>query len=290
MDRAVRAHYTAQSRFSDPGRHAPLLDTLPNDQAGLHAALNGLLVHVWKVQHDDPARLERSGHDVATRHVSRLLDHMLALDPRPLDVERPIERRAIVDCRHFALLLTTILRRRGVPARARCGFASYLEETHYEDHWVCEYWDDPRSQWVMEDPDLQRHDVSPDEFITGSRAWQRCRMGDAVCERFGYGPDPDDRGQWVARVNVVRDFAALSGFESVTGDVWGWAMADEASLSEADLATLDRAAALASTDEDLAGRRTFYAATEGLGVPAEIQHVDHLAGFAWSTVAWQDDA
>lgn len=288
MDPTIRTYYTAQSRFSDPGRHAPLLHALPNDLAGLHAALAGLLVHVWKVQRDDPVRLERSGHDVATRHVSRLLDHVLALDPQPLDIARPVGRRAIVDCRHFALLLTTLLRTRGVPARARCGFATYLEETHYEDHWVCEYWDDRRSRWVMEDPDLQRHDVPPDEFVTGSRAWQRCRMGDAACDRFGFGPDAC--GQWVARVNLVRDFAALNGFEGVTGDVWGWALADEAALGEAGLADLDRAAALASTDDDLAGRQALYAATEGLGAPAVIQHVDHLADFSWRTVTWQEEA
>lgn len=288
MDPYVRTHYTAQSRFSDPGRHAPLLDALPDDLAGLHAALNGLFVHVWKIQRDDPGRLERSGHDVATRHVSRLLDHLLALDPSPLDVERPVERRVVVDCRHFALLLTTVLRSRGVSARARCGFATYLEETHHQDHWVCEYWDDRRSRWVMEDPDLQRHDVPPDEFVTGSRAWQRCRMGDAACDRFGFGPE--DRGQWVARVNLVRDFAALNGFESVSGDAWGWAMADEDALSEAELAGLDRAAALASTDEDLAGRQALYRATHGLEAPADIHHVAHLSGFVWSTVSWQDEA
>lgn len=284
----ARAFYAAHSRFSDPGRHARLFDTLPVDLSGLHATLNGLLVHVWKVQRDDPERLQRSPHDVATRHVASLLDHVLALDPGSFDIARPVERRAVVDCRHFVLLLTTVLRERGVPARARCGFATYLEETHYEDHWVCEYWDDRQQRWVMEDPDLQRHDVPLGEFITGSRAWQLCRDGDGMCDRFGFGPDA--LGQWVARTNLVRDFAALNGFESVTGDVWGLAFAEEPALSDEDMAVLDRAAALAATEEELSQRQAFYAATDGLRVPAVIQHVDHLAGFAWRAVTWQEEA
>jgi hypothetical protein len=288
MDPAVRAYYTAHSRFGDPGPHARLLDALPTDPGELHAALNGLLVHLWKVRRDDPERLDRAGHDVWTRHVSRLLDRVLALDPRPLDLARPVERRAVVDCRHFALLLTAVLRERGVPTRARCGFATYLEETHHEDHWVCEFWDEGRRRWVMDDPDLQRHDVPPDEFVTGGRAWQRCRDGDAACERFGFGPD--DRGQWVARVNLVRDFAALNGFESVTGDAWGLAFVEEPAIGAGDLATLDRAAALAASDDGYDERRALYAASEGLRAPAVIHHFDYLTTFAWREVAWEEEA
>ncbi len=104
-------------------------------------------------------------------------------------------------------------------------FATCLEETHDEDRWVREYWDDRQSRWVMENPDSQRYIVSPNAFITGSRARQRCRMGDAVCDRCECGPDAC--GQWVAHVNPVGDF------ESVACDVWGWTLADEASLGEA---------------------------------------------------------
>lgn len=140
----------------------------------------------------------------------------------------------------------------------------------------------------MEDADLQLHDVPPIEFVTGSRAWQACRDGDSLCDRFGFGPAA--RGQWVTRVNLVRDFAALNGFESVTGDVWGLALAEDPTVGDGDMAILDRAAALAATDDNLAERQALYATTEGLRVPAGIQHVDHLAEFEWRAVTWQEEA
>lgn len=140
----------------------------------------------------------------------------------------------------------------------------------------------------MEDADLQLHDVPPIEFVTGSRARQACRDGDSLCDRFGFGPAT--RGQWVTRVNLVRDFAALNGFESVTGDVWGLALAEDPTVGDGDMAILDRAAALAATDDNLAERQALYATTEGLRVPAVIQHVDHLAEFEWRAVTWQEEA
>ena len=94
----------------------------------------------------------------------------------------------------------------------------------------------------------------------------------------------------MARTNLVRDFAALNGFESVTGDAWGLAFAEEAALDSEALVVLDRAAALAATDDELAARQAHYAATEGLRAPAVIQHLDYLGDFTWRTVRWEEEA
>jgi transglutaminase-like putative cysteine protease len=37
-------------------------------------------------------------------------------------------------------LFVALIRRKGVPARARCGFADYFEPGKHLDHWVGEYW------------------------------------------------------------------------------------------------------------------------------------------------------
>ena len=52
-------------------------------------------------------------------------------------------------CRDYALLMTSILRYRGIPARARAGFGKYFTKGRYEDHWVCEYWLTDEDRWVM---------------------------------------------------------------------------------------------------------------------------------------------
>jgi hypothetical protein len=283
MQPRALAYFASHDRLTDPGEHAALLEGLPPDLPALHEAIQGVLIHVWRIRRDHPQLIDRRPHDVYTRHIRRLLAAALYLDPRPFVVTRPEETRAIVDCRHFATLLCAALRHRGVPARPRCGFATYLEETHLQDHWVCEYWDAGAERWVMEDADVGRHDVPPDQFVSGARAWRHCR-DDPAAERFGF--DPEQCGLWVVRMNLVRDFAALNGFPSVSGDAWGLALVEEAAVSAADVALLDQAAELASDDETIDARREFYATRDALRVPPAIQHFDDIAGTGWRTIEW----
>ena len=93
---------------------------------------------MWKVRKYYPNLLQNRPHDVFTRSVKRLLESIHSLNSQPLNVARQEEKRAIVDGRNFAVLLSGVLRQRGVPSRARCGFATYLEDTHYQDHWICD--------------------------------------------------------------------------------------------------------------------------------------------------------
>lgn len=69
-----------------------------------------------------------------------MIDHVLTMDTRPLAAARPPEQRLVGVCRHFATLLGAMLRAKGLPARARCGFGSYFNPGYVDDHWVCEYW------------------------------------------------------------------------------------------------------------------------------------------------------
>jgi hypothetical protein len=120
------ARYRKHDRFSDPGKYAAFLDTLPKNRADLSAAINGFLIHIWRIQKFHPEQLKRRPHDVFTRRIESVLARVKELDSRPLDGPRPEAERAIVDCRTFALLLVSALRQRSIPARPRCGFATYL--------------------------------------------------------------------------------------------------------------------------------------------------------------------
>jgi hypothetical protein len=271
------------TEFTDSGPFGPAFDTLPADLPDLHATINGLLIHIWKVEMNHPAWLERRPHVVFVRRVAHLLARALA-DNQPLNVTRAEPDRLIGDCRTFSILLCAILRHRGILARMCSGFATYLEPSHHQDHWVCEYWRADEQRWVMEDADLQRHDVSPEAFITASRAWLMCRETPELAARFGYSEDMC--GLWAVRLNLVRDFAALNGFECVSGDYWGLGGQEEASLTHEDLALLDQVAALGMND-NVEERRRLYQATERLRAPEVIQHFDYVAGRP-ATVRWRD--
>ena len=277
MEHQVLEYYKQHTQFTNPGEYASYYAALPDELTPLYKAINGLLIHIWKIRKNRPHLLKGREDEVFIRQIHSLIERGLALDSQPLAVARSIDRRMIIDCRHFALLLCSILRHRGIPARTRCGFATYLEDTFYMDHWICEYWSEEAQRWIMEDPDLKKHDVPSEEFITGARAWQICQHDESRAHLFGFADD--FRGVGVARINLVQDFAALNGFESVSGDSWGLAHKEDSELTTDDIGLLNRAAKLSEADIHFDERRTFYEASDSLRTPPVIHNFDHVKSY-----------
>jgi len=154
------------------------------------------------------------------------------------------------------LLLASLLRHQGIPARARCGFGAYFMPDHFEDHWVTEYWNQEQSRWVLVDAQLDELqcdvmkipfdtlDVPRDQFIVGGKAWQMCRSGEQNPDKFGIF---DMHGLGFVRGNLVRDVASLNKMELLPWDCWG-VILDERLDNPDDLSMLDEVAALTAGD------------------------------------------
>jgi hypothetical protein len=253
--------YARHSRFSDPGRHTPLLDALPADPAGIAHAIQGLVIyeHVAQPFYGCPLSEARRGES-HIRPAEKLIDAILALDHRPLDQSRPPEKRLVGVCRHFTLLAVAIFRQHGAPARARVGFGGYFNPGKYEDHWVCEYWSAERGRWALLDVQFDeiftrnlaiRHDpldVPRDQFLTAGDAWRKCRRGELDPNTFGI-EFSKLRGLWFVAGNLIGDLAALNGSEVLPWDVWGAKPGSNVELSADRLAYFDELAALI-TDPD----------------------------------------
>ncbi len=125
------------------------------------------------------------------------------------------------------MLSCALLRYRGIPARARCGFATYFQSGQGLDHWVTEYWDKEKSKWVRVDSEIlgqqvlaRPEDLQPGEFLSGGEAWSAYREGRIDASSFGvYGTDNWGAGE--IRGNLVKDLAALNKVEMLPWDVWG---------------------------------------------------------------------
>ena len=85
-----------------------------------------------------------------------MLARITEFDSQPLTIARPLDRKFVGNCRDHSTLLCSILRQQGVPARARCGFGAYFMPNHYEDHWVCEYWNAAQQRWILVDAQLDQ--------------------------------------------------------------------------------------------------------------------------------------
>lgn len=250
-----------------PSRHAALFDTLPDDVAGIAASIPALLLH----QHIAPAYGETLTPariaQAQLRPVDDILACVLGYDSAPLAKPRPAGKRAVGVCRHFTLLLVTILRAKGFAARARCGFGAYFDKGKFVDHWLGEYWNGKR--WVMVDAqmdevqkklfavDFDPLDVPRGRFVIAGDAWAMCRAGKADPARFGI---LDMGGWWFIAGNIVRDLAALNDVVMLPWDVWG-AMPQPG--QDADFARFDGLAELTrDPDAHFAALRSTYSSDD----------------------------
>ena len=250
-------YYAAPGLMTDPREHAPLFDDLPRDVAALCKVVQGVMIHIFWAERYGIKLSDERKNEVQIRSVARKLAHILELDPRPLSDARSLDKKLVGNCRDFSVMLTALLRHQGVPARARCGFGRYFMPGKYEDHWVCEYWHATENRWRFVDGQLDEFqqqalrirfsplDVPRTMFITGGKAWQMCRAGQADPDRFGIF---DMHGLWFVRGDFVRDVAALNKMELLPWDGWGIIETKDNDLSAADLAFLDRVAELTQGD------------------------------------------
>jgi Transglutaminase-like superfamily len=83
-----------------------------------------------------------------------MLARAMSLEGQAIVSPRVPERRVVGVCRHFATLFVALVREKGVPARARCGFANYFASGKHVDHWVGEYWNAMERRWVLVDAQI----------------------------------------------------------------------------------------------------------------------------------------
>jgi hypothetical protein len=224
------AFYSKPGLMTDPGKHASLLAGLPDDLASLCSVVQNNLIHVFWAERMGLSLTEDQQGSLQIRPVSEKLARIAETCDQPLNIPRPLDQRQVGNCRDFTLLLVSMLRHKNVSARARCGFGAYFEPGHYEDHWVCEYWNASQRRWVMVDSQLDSLqtgalkigfdplDVPPDEFLTAGKAWKMCRSGEADPDKFGIFDMHGLRFVWG---DVVRDFLALNKVEILPWD-GGW--------------------------------------------------------------------
>jgi hypothetical protein len=206
-----------------------MIRNLDLDPRGLCQVAQGLLVAP-----EDAVRAGLSEERMAernTRPAGALLRRVLELDgATPLDHPRPADRRVVGTCRHFAVMATALLRATGVPARARCGFATYFVPAKKVDHWIVEWWSGEERRWIRIDPEyLDRatpgsagvDDLRHGEFLTAGEAWQRIRVGQEDPGDFGvFGTENWGPGE--VRGNAMRDLASLARkVEMLPWDEWG---------------------------------------------------------------------
>jgi hypothetical protein len=278
------ALYARPAGMTAAGQYARLLEGLPGDIPSLAEVAHGLLIHEHMAHHYGVTLSEADRSSVHIRPVEQMLAQVMARDSRPLHIARPPQSRLPVNCRHFTVLMTTMLRAHGTPARARCGFGGYFGTGAFEDHWVCEYWNAAEQRWVLVDAqvdgqqrawfgvDFDVTDVPRDRFLTGGRAWARYRSGTADPATFGLTMIKEAGDWWIAG-NLMRDAAALRNIEVLPWDCWGAMPGPEDTIGSELALLFDRLAALTETpDASHAELDRLWSGDERLRVPPAVRN------------------
>lgn len=272
-------YYAKPGVMTDISLFSDELQDMPTQLNDIVRVVQGLLLHIfWAEREGEPLTKERE-QEVNIRKAAHLLRRAFELDRAPLKQPRPLNKRVIGPCRDFSALTCAFLRYQNVPARARCGFATYFSPGMFEDHWVCEYWNAEQERWIMVDAqlnefqknelkiDFDTFDVPADRFLIAEKAWKLARAGVIDAEKCGIF---DMRSFWFIRGDVGCDFAALNKVEILPWDGWGIFHKDEKDMTEADRKTIDSLADLMlEGDRALPRLRSLFTADELVRMPED---------------------
>ena len=198
MQESLLNHYRSFSSFTYPGLYQERLQhELPADIEQLGRLVKRQVIHKITLYtgregknsesvYGDMSKVPwyRQAEDDYFPTASAMLAELYRRDPRGFVADRTEEHKLIVTCRFVAILMASILKSRGIPARVRVGYAPYIHAESIEDHWINQYWHASSERWITLDADtsLRKHpfdpfDMPPDTFYFAANAWLAVREG-----------------------------------------------------------------------------------------------------------------
>jgi len=272
-------YYRQTGIMTEPGEYHYMLRDLPNSIPELCKTVQGIILHIFWSEAYGVKLSEDRKKEVNLRKFDDMLARIAELDEQPISTARDPEMRIVGNCRDYSLFLCALLRHKGIPARARCGFATYFTRGRYEDHWICEYWNDNERRWVRADAqldslqvaylkiDFNPHDLPAGTFLSGGETWQLCRRGELDPDLCGI---LDMKGLWFVQGDLVRDFMALNKVEVLPWDCNEFMGGPDVTVGPEDYLLLDRIAELTTSGDSVIDEiRLLYESNERLRMPPD---------------------
>lgn len=202
-------------------------------------------------------RLEYEDHIFPT--AQSILAELLRKNPN-YNTKREAKDKVHITCRGQAILLASILKAKGIPARARSGYAEYIHyDGIYYDHWITEYYDEKENRWKLVDADehcpdhdmgFDINDIPYDRFLFGADAWLGIRNGQYKAETILHSSDPVILGLKAAIRGLFYDFHSLMNDEIIFLHIPKYICQKDYNLSELELKELDELAKLMLNPND----------------------------------------
>ena len=205
--------YSQYGTYTDPGGYKYLYKNLPDSLPELCSLIKSQFIHPFAElpQYRDQIPEERGDESVKYPTVKSILEGLLAYDPRGLVKDRKPEDKLVLGCRDYAIVLASVLKYRGIPARVRYGHATYIAPGLHISHVICEVWNEKDKRWMLVDPGTGMIDFSREKFDFSNEAWLKLQRKEIDPNLFGIP------GKYAGMISiaskVIGDLASVLGTE-----------------------------------------------------------------------------
>lgn len=263
----VLEFYKQTSQFTDLGYYKEFTKNLPNNIEELCVLQRMQIIH--PVAYNDSNIRNKSNcfwGDMTKMPITRLdyeedyfptaqsiIAELLRKNPN-YNIKREAKDKINITCRGQAILLASILKAKGIPARARSGFAPYIKYDGISyDHWITEYYDENENIWKLVDADehcpdhemgFDLNNIPYNRFIFGANAYLGLREKSINPESILYSSNPVTLGMKAALRGLFYDFHALMNNEIIFLHVPKYIKERKFNLSEDEYTELDNLARL----------------------------------------------
>lgn len=266
-NKEILEFYKETSQFTDLGYYKDFAKNLPNDIEELCILQRMQIIH--PVAYNDKDIRNKNNcfwGDMTKVPITRLdyeedyfptaqsmIAELLRKNP-DYNIKREAKDKINITCRGQAILLASILKAKGIPARARSGFAPYIKYDGISyDHWITEYYDESENIWKLVDADEHCPDhemgfdlknIPYDRFIFGANAYLGLREKSIQEDSILYSSDPVTLGMKAALRALFYDFHALMNNEIIFLHIPKYIREKDFNLSEEEYRELDYLAKL----------------------------------------------
>lgn len=212
-DSSVLDFYRQYSSFTDPGKYEYLYENLPDSLPELCSLIRSQFIHPHAELPKYRDQIPKERWDEALKYptVKSILEGLLSYNSSGLVKDRKPEDRLVLGCRHYSILLASILKYRGIPARVRCGHATYLIPDFHTSHTICEVWNENDKRWMLVDPGTDMVDFSRENFDFSNDLWLKMQNKEIDPNLYGIP------GRYTGLVSIVgkvcTDLASILGTE-----------------------------------------------------------------------------
>ncbi len=213
VDTSLLDFYRQYSSFTDPGEYAYLFANLPDSLPELCSLIKSQIIHPYAdlPKYRELIPQERWYEAFSYPSVKSILEGLVSYDSSGFVNDRKPKDRLVLGCNQNAILLASILKYRGIPARVRYGHAAYFITGFHISHTICEVWNENEMRWMLVDPSTDKVDFSREQFDLSNELWLKMQNGEIDPKLYGIP------GRYTGLVSIVgkicTDLLSILGTE-----------------------------------------------------------------------------